>query len=83
MADHAARAAADQLSGREDLVHGLEHRLGRRQVPPETNTTASSQRCAAELGAPPARGRLEAPPRAGPGAVDEAGADADAPCTPR
>ena len=62
-ADHAAGAAADQLRRAQRLVHGLEHRLRRRQVRPGGEHDRRSQRSPSRPRAAAAPPR--APPRAG------------------
>ena len=48
--DHAAGAAPDQLLGREDLVDGLQHRLGRREHAAGDEHDDQVAGCAVELG---------------------------------
>ena len=72
LADHAARAAADELGGRERVVHALERRLGRRQVRAGREhdrevAVAAAQRVArgrGRLGGAEARVRLRREPAA-------------------
>ena len=58
-ADHAARAAADQLLRREHLVDRLEHRLGRREQRRRTRTRPPRSHAAPPSSRPP-----PTPPRA-------------------
>ena len=59
VADHAARAAADQAVRAEDLVHRREHRVGRREDAPATRTRPRARMARRRARRPP-----PTPPRA-------------------